>query len=232
MASPAGDPAPADYIFMILMDVPEAIEDRFNTVYDTDHLVHMMQLPGNRRCDRYRLDWSDNEGMLRYLALYEIDDPDLPRSEGWARQARQGAWASEIGQKVSARRSGVFRRLASHPVPQREQIGRDVIYFLQQAIPAELEARFNHLYDTDHIPLMLQASGVSGCTRWRLEWSQTGDVPDYLTIYGIDSPDVPRSPAWKEQTGKGAWPVEMRPNFVDRRNGAFTRIAEHLGNAS
>lgn len=227
MAGRLEESAVSDFIFMILMDVPEEIEDKFNSLYDTDHLPLMMQVPGNRRCDRYRLDWSDNPDMLKYLALYEIDNPDLPRSADWKGQAGQGRWPSEIRALIRARRNGVFRRIAAHNGGDESGNtggGREHLYFLQQGVPAAIEERFNMLYDTDHVPLMLQVPGVHGCNRFRLEWSDSGDVPDYLALYDVDGPEIPKSATWKEQTNKGAWPVEMRPNFTARRNGAFSRI--------
>lgn len=220
------------FVFMILMAVPEEIEDKFNRLYDGDHLPYMMQVPGNMQCDRYRLDWSDNEDMLEYLAIYEIASPDLPFSAEWKRQAACGAWPTEMRPLVKARRNGVFREIASHRSDGRSGVSHPAvqhIYFLQQSIPAELDQRFNHLYDTDHVPLMMRTPGVNGCTRYRLERSESGDVPDYLAIYDIDGPDVPRSAAWKAQTNKGAWPTEMRPHFTARRNGSYTRISHHAG---
>src|SRR3546814_2189062 len=73
---------------------------------------------------------------------------------------------------------------------------------------------------------MLETPGAKDCRRYQLEWA-SGDVPEYLAIYGLENPAVPRSPAWKAQTNKGAWPVEIRPNFTARRNGIYSRIAEH-----
>ncbi len=220
-----------NYIFALLLEVPNELEDKFNDLYDNDHLVQMMQVPGNLRCDRYRLDWSENEDMLRYLAIYEISDPELPRSDAWKQQAGKGNWATEMRSSITDRRHGIFREISSHraegvkPDPDAE---RRTIYFLQQAIPPDLEERFNLLYDTDHIPYMLQTPGALGCKRYRLEWSASGDVPDYLAIYDVGNVDLPRSPEWKAQTAKGAWPIEMRPNFTARRNGGFTRIATHF----
>lgn len=211
-------------LFVILLDVPAEAEDDFNRIYDTDHLRHMMQVPGIHRCDRYRLDWSDNDDMNKYLAIYEISDPDLPKSAEWKHQAGQGRWPTEMRHRIARRANGAYRQIADHRPAGAE--GGDHLYFLQQSVPAEIDARFNHLYDTDHIPLMLQAPGALGCRRFRLEWSETGGVPDYLALYDIACPEIPRSEAWKAQTSKGAWPTEMRPRFTARRNGAFTRIAE------
>ena len=57
-------------------------------------------------------------------------------------------------------------------------------------------------------------------------YSDSGDVPNYLAIYEIDEPGLPRSPVWKQQTSLGAWPTEMRPNFTARRNGVYRFIAK------
>ena len=63
----------SQHIFFILLGIPARIEGRFNTVYDTDHLPYMVQIPGVRDCTRYKLEWSDNADMFAYLALYHID---------------------------------------------------------------------------------------------------------------------------------------------------------------
>ena len=74
-------------------------------------------------------------------------------------------------------------------------------------------------------PLMMQAPGVKACTRYKLEYSDTGDVPDYLAVYAIDNVERPRTPEWKAQTNKGAWPTQMRPHFTARRNGVYQRVS-------
>jgi hypothetical protein len=221
----------SEHIFAVLLDVPTELEARFNEIYDTDHLLHMIQVPGVRNCARYRLDWSDNAAeMPKYLALYEIDNPDVPRSAEWKQQSAKGAWPTQMRPHVTVRRNGAFSRISYAAAGGGTARGpkgltaTDNIYFLLQSVPAALDAKFNALYDDDHIPLMLRAPGAQACTRFRLGWSDSGDVPDYLAIYEIDNTEVPRSPEWKRQTNLGAWPTEMRPNFTARRNGAFRRI--------
>lgn len=217
------------YIFYILLDIPVEHETEFNTVYDTDHLVHMVQVPGVSDCIRYKLEWSDNPDMIRYLAIYHIASPELPRSDVWKTQGSLGRWPTDIRQHVTARRNGVFRQIfhteaQSYPsAPHKDATGSDYIYFLQQSVPPELEAKFNDLYGGDHIPLMMQAPGVKACTRYKLEYSDTGGTPDYLAIYAIDKAGTPRSPEWKKQTGLGAWPRQIRPHFTERRNGVYRR---------
>lgn len=213
----------SDYIFFILLGVPATIEARFNTVYDTDHLPHMVRIPGVRDCTRYKLEWSDNADMLAYLALYHIDDPELPRSDTWKKHAAMGQWPTEIRPHVTARQNGVYRKLFHTGSPAPDSTDSDYIYFLQQSIPTDLDTKFNELYDNDHIPLMLQARDAKSCTRYKLQYSDSGGVPDYLAVYAIAKSDTPRSAEWKRQTNLGAWPMQMRPNFTARRNGVYRR---------
>jgi hypothetical protein len=218
------------FIFFILLGIPAEYEARFNVVYDTDHLLHMTRIPGVRHATRYRLEWSDNSDMLPYLVLYRIDDPELPRSDVWKKHAALGNWASEIRPRVTGRRNGVYRRIFHAGSAAPDSNDSDHIYFLQQSVPPNLDARFNELYNTDHVPLMLQAPDVKSCTRYRLHSSESGDVPDYLAVYAVAGADTPRSPEWKTQTGLGAWPTQIRPHFTARRNGVYRRTGVFKGN--
>lgn len=215
-----------EYIYMIQIEAPAGLEDEFNHIYDTDHMQHMSQIPGVRDCIRYKLEWSDNADMIRYLAIYHMNDPELPRSAVWKEHAGRGRWPTDMRPHVKTRRNGVYRQIVRLDSTSAENKAKpaytgDYIYFLQQSVPQALEERFNDLYDNDHVPHMLQTPGVRGCTRFKLMYSESGDVPDYLAIYDIDEPGLPRSPAWKQQTSLGAWPTEMRPNFTARRNAVY-----------
>jgi hypothetical protein len=219
----------SDYIFFILLSIPAEHDAKFNEIYDTDHLPTMVSIPGVRDAARYKLEWSDNADMQTYLALYHIDDPELPRSDLWAKHGAMGRWPVEIRHLCTNRSNSALQQIFHADAPAtgkktKDSIDSDYIYFLQQSVPAELDAKFNELYGSDHIPLMLQAPGVKSATRYKSLYSPTGNAPDYLAIYAVDSADIPRSPRWKEQTSKGAWPTQMRPNFTARRNGVYKRM--------
>ena len=79
-----------EHIFCVLLSIPNEHETLFNEIYDTDHLPIMVTIPGVRDATRYKLQWSDNADMQTYLALYRLDDPELPRSETWAKHAGMG----------------------------------------------------------------------------------------------------------------------------------------------
>ena len=64
------------------------------------------------------------------------------------------------------------------------------IYVVQMNIPAEHEAEFNRVYDTEHVPMLSQVPGVNKVSRYRLEKTNDPKMQKYLAIYEIDSPDI------------------------------------------
>ena len=70
------------------------------------------------------------------------------------------------------------------------------IFVVQLDIPAEHEAEFNRVYDTEHFPMLSKVPGVRSAARYRLEHSTVPGMQQYLTIYELDSPDVLKSAAW------------------------------------
>ena len=101
----------ADYIYLVQMDVPEALEDDFNRIYDTQHIPNILRAPGVHSCTRYRLESTDANGVARYAALYEIDSPDVPQSGGWTAESDKGDWATQIRPHTSNRSHHIFKRL-------------------------------------------------------------------------------------------------------------------------
>src|SRR5215468_10931680 len=98
------------------------------------------------------------------------------------------------------------------------------IYLVQMDIPAELEDEFNRIYDTEHVPNIVKAPGVHGCTRYRLESTNASGMARYAAVYDIDSPDVPSSAGWLAESEKGAWPTKIRPYTTNRSHSIFKRL--------
>ena len=90
------------------------------------------------------------------------------------------------------------------------------IYIAQMDIPPEKEAEFNRLYDTEHVPGILQVPGVHSCTRFVLENSTVDGIPRYMAIYEVDSPDVVKTPEWRAAADKGDWKPQIRPHTSNR----------------
>ena len=99
------------------------------------------------------------------------------------------------------------------------------IYMVQMDVPAELEDDFNRIYDTQHVPNLLNAPGVESCTRYRLSSTDVDGVARYAALYEIDSPEVPQSAGWKAQSDKGDWPAQIRPHTTNRSHHIFQKIS-------
>jgi hypothetical protein len=99
------------------------------------------------------------------------------------------------------------------------------IFVVQLDIPAEHEAEFNRVYDTEHFPMLSTVPGVRSAARYRLERSTVTGMQRYLTIYKLDSPDVLKSAAWEKAGSYGEWATKIRPDTTNRHHSVFERIA-------
>jgi hypothetical protein len=80
-------------------------------------------------------------------------------------------------------------------------------------VTPEVEPLFNEVYDTEHVPNLLQVPGVRSVTRMKGEparFAIAGAVrelpapsPIYTAIYEIDDPQVLQSPEWAEAVERG-----------------------------
>jgi len=100
----------------------------------------------------------------------------------------------------------------------------DYVYLVQMDIPIEMEDEFNLVYDTEHVPNILKAPGVHGCTRYRLESTHAVGMARYAAVYNFASPDVPSSAGWLAESEKGEWPTKIRPHTTNRSHSIFKRL--------
>ena len=102
------------YIFVASMDVDPDKEALFNEVYEQEHVPNLLKVPGVRAVTRLRTERANftlggqtkeltGEGASRYVAIYEIDSPDVLTSAAWAEAAEQGRWPAEVRPYTSNR---------------------------------------------------------------------------------------------------------------------------------
>jgi hypothetical protein len=107
---------PADqngaFIYLVQMDIPAEHEAAFNRVYDDEHVPEILTVPGVRACRRYLLEKTNKDGLARYLAVYELDSPDIVDSPRWLESSEKGAWAPEIRPHTFNRSHTIMRRIA------------------------------------------------------------------------------------------------------------------------
>lgn len=99
------------------------------------------------------------------------------------------------------------------------------LFVVQLDVPAENEAEFNRVYDTEHFPMLKKVPGVRSATRYRLDHSSVPGMERYLTLYELDSPEVLNSAAWEKAGAFGDWATRIRPLLTSRQHSHFERIA-------
>lgn len=103
------------------------------------------------------------------------------------------------------------------------------IFIVSMDVDADKEALFNEVYDTEHVPLLLQVPGVRSVKRYckmpltvvlggEKRSIEFADEPRYSAVYEIDSPEVLTSEAWARAVDSGRWPNEVRPYTHNRRH--------------
>ncbi|MYC07910.1 MAG: hypothetical protein F4X57_12195 [Chloroflexi bacterium] len=101
----------------------------------------------------------------------------------------------------------------------------DYILLIQMDIPTELENDFNRLYESEHIPNLLQVDGVHSCTRYRLESSSDDGMARYAAIYEVDAPGIHQTDKWQRQADiECDWMTKIRPNTYNRTFTSFRKI--------
>ena len=99
------------YLYVAEMDIPQEHEDLFNRLYDNEHIPQLMEVEGVRSVQRYRLDHSSAEGTARYLAIYELDSPDVVKKPEWRTAADTGEWMPKIRPHTANRLHKMYTRI-------------------------------------------------------------------------------------------------------------------------
>lgn len=103
------------------------------------------------------------------------------------------------------------------------------LFIVSMDVDADKEALFNEVYDTEHIPMLMQVPGVRSVKRYRKQpltvvlggekrSIEFADEPTYSAVYEIDSPDVLTSDAWAKAVDSGRWAEQVRPYTHNRRH--------------
>ncbi len=103
------------------------------------------------------------------------------------------------------------------------------LFFASMDVEPEKEALFNEVYDTEHVPSLMEVPGVISVQRFTTEPLvlgiagenkpvSTDGIPKHTAIYEIESPAVLTSPEWAAAIESGRWPEEVRPFTKNRRH--------------
>ena len=101
----------SNYAYLVMMDIPEEMEAEFNRVYDTQQVPNIVNAPGLNSCIRYKVESTNADKMACYAALYDIDSPEIPTSDGWLAESEKGAWPTTIRPHTTNRSHTIYKKV-------------------------------------------------------------------------------------------------------------------------
>jgi antibiotic biosynthesis monooxygenase (ABM) superfamily enzyme len=100
-------PAPeAEFVLTVRLNIPAEKEEEFNQWYNIDHLPALVGVPGVSGARRYQA----VEGDAKYLAVYEMNAADIPKSAAWDK-ARNTDWTQRMRPHLKDPRVVLSRRI-------------------------------------------------------------------------------------------------------------------------
>ena len=107
--------AKAKYLLVVSMDIDPEHEAIFNDVYDNEHCPNLSKVPGVLGISRYkRGELTMNIGGERrtirleneptYVAVYELESPDVLTSAAWDKAVEAGRWPGQVRPHTRNRR--------------------------------------------------------------------------------------------------------------------------------
>lgn len=114
-------PIKTRYVFIVSMDVAPEKEALFNEVYDKEHIPYLASVPGVVAVTRFKTEPAavvlggekrplTGEGHPNYVAIYELESPDVLLSKAWAEAGEKGRWVTEV-RPHTKNRSHIVRKV-------------------------------------------------------------------------------------------------------------------------
>jgi hypothetical protein len=210
-------------LLMVMIDVDPAHEDEFNRWYDEEHLPERRGWPGILSARRFKVtgatpivplgDAATGErksGGLKYLALYDLESPDVLKTEAYQKLNTSSLWTPKIRPHFTRTLRNVYLELKQAPpkAPVRET-GSGLLLVMMAVDPAH-EEDFNRWYNEEHLPERQVWPGILRARRFA---AIDGPGPKFLALYDLESPDVATSEAYvKLSTQDSPWTLRVRPH--------------------
>ena len=102
---------------LVLMDCPPHLEDEFNAWYDTEHIPERLAIPGFETGLRFVC----LEGHPRYLAMYDLERPEVLESAAYLKVGHDKAspWTKRVTSRVRVWRSAGLQVYPGNLVTRR-----------------------------------------------------------------------------------------------------------------
>ena len=178
-------------LLMVFADVPAEVEEEFNRWYDEEHIPERLSIPGVLNAARYVA----VRGGPKYLACYELSEATAWYSDAWQYHLNNPTeWSQRMSPGIVA--TVYIRNLYKliHPGDVPEETAQadmsPALLVGRMAVPAEVEAQFNNLYNHDRLP---QTKGIPGYIRARRFEAIMGE-PKFITVHEMGSVEVAGQP--------------------------------------
>jgi hypothetical protein len=183
-------------LFYVYTEPGTVDEAEFHDWYDNEHGPARLTVPGFRGVLRYR---ALDEQKPTWLALYELDGPEVIDSPGYKALAGQ---ASDRDKGVMAALGTLERRVFEQISEDGSPVGRPapVILAVSLSVPAKSEADLAAWYTEEHIPMLLQVPGWRRIRRYRLVRGLDGPGPEpssFLSLHELAGPEVLEEPGYR-----------------------------------
>jgi hypothetical protein len=98
----------AQYLFCVMLDVEAQAERLLNVLYDEEHIPLLLKVSGVINAVRYK---TEAVGHPSYLAIYEMERPDVQKSDAWTVASDSGRWKLEVRPYTYNKRFVAYERV-------------------------------------------------------------------------------------------------------------------------
>ena len=102
------------------------------------------------------------------------------------------------------------------------------VFVVNMDVDADKEVLFNEIYDTEHIPNIMELDGVLQVIRFRDAERTSAGWLRYSALYLVTQADLPGTPEWRAKSDLGRWAPVIRPRVKARRQ----RLGRIMANAA
>ena len=113
----------AKYLMIASMDIDADHEALFNDVYDNEHCPNLSKVPGVLGISRYKrgeltMNIGGERKIMRlenepaYVAMYELESPEVLTSDAWDKAVEAGRWPSQVRPHTRNRRHVLLKLMA------------------------------------------------------------------------------------------------------------------------
>ena len=100
----------ASYLYVVRMDVAPDHEEEFNRNYETEHIPAVLKAPGMVSAARFE---TSDPDVPKYVAIYEMEGPDVPYTPEFRALADSGEWPHRIRPYTRNISRVVYKRIVS-----------------------------------------------------------------------------------------------------------------------